>query len=64
MCEKTLRQFWHTGRAQKMVAVASSNGTSIAAIVMNPKTRKMSPRPHSRDEVLCLNVLCKQDLTV
>lgn len=43
MCEKINRQFWHIGRARKMVAVASTSGTSIASIVLNLRTWKMPP---------------------
>lgn len=64
ICDKTLRQFWHTGSTQKMAAVACANGTSIAVIVLNPGTWKMPPRPQCRHYVLCLSAFSKQVLTI
>ena len=43
MYKKIKRCFWHIGRVQKMIAVASTNGASIASIVLNLRTWKMPP---------------------
>lgn len=40
MCEETLKQFWHTGRVCKMVAVATANGMNVGAIAQKLGTWK------------------------